>query len=49
MAYLGKSPNGSGVRTKFVYTASGSETSLSGADDNGNTLKFTDGEYVDVI
>ena len=48
MAYLGKSPNGSGVRTKFVYTASGSETSLSGADDNGNTLKFTDGEYVDV-
>lgn len=48
MAYLGKSPNGSGVRTKFVYTASGSETSLSGADDNGNTLKFSDGEYVDV-
>lgn len=48
MAYIGKSPTGSGVRHRYVYTATGGETSLSGADDNSKTLKFTDGEYVDV-
>ena len=48
MAYIGKSPTGSGVRQRYVYTATGGETSLSGADDNSKTLKFTDGEYVDV-
>lgn len=48
MAYIGKSPTGSGVRQRYVYTATGGETSLSGADDNGKTLVFTDGEYVDV-
>ena len=31
-----------------MFTATGGETSLSGADDNSNTLKYTDGEYVDV-
>ena len=48
MAYIGKSPTGSAVRSRYYYTATGGETSLSGADDNGKTLKFTDGEYVDV-
>ena len=48
MAYIGKSPTGSGVRQRYVYTATGGETSLSGADDNSKTLQFTDGEYVDV-
>lgn len=48
MAYIGKSPTGSGVRQRYVYTATGGETSLSGADDNSKTLKFTDGEYIDV-
>lgn len=48
MAYIGKSPSGLGVRARYFYTATGGETSLSGADDNGRTLKFTDGEYVDV-
>ena len=48
MAYIGKSPTGSGVRQRYVYTATGGETSLSGADDNSKILKFTDGEYVDV-
>ena len=48
MPYIGKSPTGSGVRQRYVYTATGGETSLSGADDNSKTLKFTDGEYVDV-
>jgi len=48
MAYIGKSPTGSAVRSRYYFTATGGETSLSGADDNGKTLKFTDGEYVDV-
>tara|TARA_Y100001937_G_scaffold39715_3_gene56416 strand:- start:4592 stop:5263 length:672 start_codon:yes stop_codon:yes gene_type:complete len=47
MPYIGKAPN-FGIRTRYYYTASGSETTLSGADDNGLTLKFTDGQYVDV-
>jgi hypothetical protein len=48
MAYIGKSPAGLGVRARYYYTATGGETSISGADDNGRTLQFTDGEYVDV-
>jgi hypothetical protein len=47
MSYLGKTPS-QAVRQRYYYTASGAETSLSGADDNGNTLTFTDGAYVDV-
>jgi hypothetical protein len=47
MAYLGKTPS-QGVRNRFYFTASGGETSLSGADDNGNTLTFADGAFVDV-
>ena len=48
MAYIGKSPTGTGVRSRYYYTASGGETSLSGADDNSSTLSFSDGAYVDV-
>ena len=48
MAYIGKSPTGTGVRQRYYYTATGGETSLSGADDNSNTLVFSDGNYVDV-
>lgn len=48
MSYIGKSPTGSGVRQRYHFTATGGETSLSGADDNSKTLTFTDGEYVDV-
>jgi len=47
MAYLGKTPS-QAVRSRYYFTASGGETSLSGTDDNGNTLTFTDGNYVDV-
>lgn len=47
MSYIGKSP-GVGVRSRYYYTATGGETSLSGADDNGATLLFSDGAYVDV-
>lgn len=48
MSYIGRSPQ-LGVRTRFYYTATGGETSLSGADDNGATLIFSDGTYVDVL
>ena len=47
MAYLGKTPS-QAVRSRYYFTATGGETSLSGADDNTNTLTFTDGNYVDV-
>ena len=49
MPYLGRSTSGFGVRDRFLFTASGGETSLSGADDNGRVLKFQDGTYVDVF
>lgn len=49
MSYIGKSPSGSGVRTRYHFTQSSSGgTSISGTDDNGKTLTYTDGEYVDV-
>jgi hypothetical protein len=47
MAYLGKTPS-QAVRSRYYFTAAGGETSLSGTDDNSNTLTFTDGNYVDV-
>lgn len=47
MSYIGKSPT-QGVRQRYYFTATGGETSLSGADDNGVVLVFTDGAYVDV-
>ena len=47
MAYLGKTPS-QAVRSRFYFTASGGETSLSGNDDNSNSLSFSDGNYVDV-
>jgi len=48
MAYIGKSATGVGVRSRYYFTATGGETSLSGADDNASTLSFSDGAYVDV-
>jgi len=48
MAYIGKSPDGTGVRSRFYFTATGGETSLSGTDNNNATLVFADGAYVDV-
>ncbi len=49
MPYIGKSTDGFGIRERFTYVASGSETSISGADANGKTLLFEDPEYVDVF
>ena len=49
MAYIGKSPDGTGVRSRFYYTqTSGGGTSVSGSSDDGTTLAFSDGAYVDV-
>lgn len=48
MPYIGRSSD-FGVRTRYYFTATGGETSLSGVDDNGKTLKFTDGNYIDVM
>jgi hypothetical protein len=47
MSYLGITPS-QATRSRYYYTASGGETSISGADDNSNVLTFTDGNYVDV-
>ena len=47
MPYIGKSPE-MGVRTRYYYTVSANDTSVSGSDDNSKTLTFSDGEYVDV-
>jgi hypothetical protein len=48
MSYIGQGL-GAGVRNRYYYTATGGETSLSGADDNNKTLRFNDGNYVDVM
>lgn len=48
MSYLGKTPT-QAVRQRYVFTATGGETSLSGGDDSSNTLTYTDGEYIDVM
>jgi hypothetical protein len=45
MAYLGKTPS-QAVRSRYYFTASGSETSLSPSEVTG--LSFTDANYVDV-
>jgi len=47
MPYLGRTPN-TGIRNRFIYTATASQTTFSGADTNGATLKYQDAAYVDV-
>ena len=47
MPYLGRSSN-FGVRTVFQYLPSAGDTSVSGADADGKTLSFADGNYIDV-
>jgi len=49
MPYLGRSSQ-KAIRQRFIFTqASSGATSISGADDSNATLRFDDGEYVDVI
>ena len=47
MPYIGRSEK-MGVRTVFHYLASNGTTSISGADVDGKTLSFVDGNYIDV-
>ena len=47
MPYIGKSPQ-NGVRTRFLYQATSSQTAFSGSDANSNVLSVTDSLYMDV-
>ena len=47
MAYIGRAPN-QGVRSRFVYQASASQTTFSGSDANSLTLSYSDSLYMDV-
>lgn len=47
MAYIGKAP-ASGIRSRFIYTATAGQTTFSGADDESRTLSYTDGHFTDV-
>ena len=48
MPYIGKAPN-QGVRTRFIYQATASQTSFSGSDANANVLTYTDSVYCDIF
>tara|TARA_R100001594_G_scaffold44224_1_gene76552 strand:- start:170 stop:628 length:459 start_codon:yes stop_codon:yes gene_type:complete len=47
MPYIGRSQN-FGVRSRFVYQATASQTSFSGSDANSLTLSYSDSLYMDV-
>jgi hypothetical protein len=47
MPYIGRSPT-QAVRARYYYTVAADATSVTGSDDNSNTLIFSDGEFVDV-
>ena len=47
MPYIGKSPE-FGVRNRFVYQATASQTSFSCSDADSKTLTYTDSLYMDV-
>ena len=47
MPYIGKYP-GTGLRGRFIYTATAGQTTFSGSDSLGRTLTYTDSEYTDV-
>ena len=48
MPYLGKSPS-AGVRQRYQYTATASQTTFSGTDTANLTLNYTDNNFVDVF
>ena len=48
MPYIGTTPEKTGVRHRYLFTAVGGETSISGLDDSSKSLTFTDAEYIDV-
>lgn len=48
MPYIGTSPS-NGVRRVFTYTATASQTTFSGASNEGSTLAYVDNNYLDVF
>lgn len=48
MAYIGKSPS-TGIRNRFIYTATAGQTTFSGSDDHSRTLNYNDAEFTDVF
>jgi len=48
MAYLGNTPQQK-FSQRYYYTASNNQTTFSGSDNNGTTLKYEDNRYVDVF
>ena len=47
MAYIGRQQDGFGVRSRFIYTATGGQTTFT-TDNSSNALSYSDGAYVDV-
>ena len=47
MPYIGKAPS-SGIRSRFIYTATAGQQRSQGRMATEKTLGYTDGEYVDV-
>lgn len=48
MPYLGRQPN-TGVRSRYLFTATASQDTFSGSDDDGKTLRYEDAAYLDVF
>jgi hypothetical protein len=47
MAYIGKAPGGTGVRQRYLYTATSSQTTFT-TSDSGLALSYSDTNYMDV-
>ena len=48
MPYIGKSTDGFGIRERYRYSASGSQTAFTGSDLDSKTLNFDSGSLLDV-
>ena len=48
MGYIGKSSDGFGIRERYRYSASGSQTAFTGSDLDSKTLQIDSGSLVDV-
>jgi len=48
MPYIGKGANGFGIRERYRYSASGSQTAFTGSDLDSKTLQFDSGSLLDV-
>ncbi len=48
MPYIGKGANGFGIRERYRYSASGSQTAFTGSDLDSKTLQIDSGSLIDV-